>query len=241
MGDEQPGGGGATAPSGPRVEPGGRQGDAPASARRPTLRGIPDLLAAGVALPAGIYLTASAEGGVAMFSAGLFSLGLLLMLLTSGLYHAVTWTSPARLAWMSRLDHAAIFVLIGASYAPFCLATGMARGSLTLWIVWPCALLGALNCLLRPGTQRGLKAALYVLLGVAMVPNTPALYEALPGATFALSLCGGAAYILGACIYVSRWPNPSPRHFGYHEVFHLFVFAGAACHYAAIQDIVTRA
>ena len=47
----------------------------------------------------------------------------------------------------------------------------------------------------------------------------------------------GAAYITGACVYVRRWPNPSPAHFGYHEVFHLFVFAGAAFHYAAIWTI----
>jgi hemolysin III len=208
--------------------------------RRPTLRGIPDLLAACIALPAGIYLTATAQGGLAAFSAAVFSLGLLLMLVVSGLYHAVTW-APRQLAWMSRFDHAAIFVLIGASYAPFCLCTGVAGGPWLLAIVWPAALLGALHCLLRPGTHRALNAALYVLLGVAMVPNTPALFRALPGEAFALSVCGGAAYILGAGIYVTRWPNPSPRHFGYHEVFHLFVFAGAACHYAAIRDIVTRA
>lgn len=212
--------------------------ETPAAARRPTLRGIPDLVAFCVALPAGLYLTASARPGVAMFSAALFSLGLLLMLGTSGLYHAVTW-SPRRLALMSRLDHAAIFVLIGASYAPFCLGTDVPRGPLTLAIVWPATLFGVAQCLFRPGTHRALNATLYVLLGVTMVPNTPALFRVLPGEAFALALCGGAAYILGAVIYVTRWPNPSPRHFGYHEVFHLFVFTGAACHYAAIWNIVT--
>ncbi len=213
--------------------------DEPAPARRPTLRGVPDLVAALVAAPAVVLLVLAAQGGVATLAAGLFGLGLLLMLTTSGLYHAVTW-SPPRLALMSRLDHAAIFVLIGATYAPFCLCADLAHGPLILTIVWSCAALGVGHCLLRPRTHRALNAVLYVLLGVAMVPDTPSLWRVLPGAAFAFSVCGGAAYILGACVYVARRPNPWPRHFGYHEVFHLFVFAGAACHYAAVWDVVTR-
>jgi hemolysin III len=205
---------------------------------RPTLRGIPDLIAAAVALPAGAYLVLCADGALAAFSATVFSLGLLAMLLTSGLYHAVTW-SPSRLAWMSRLDHAAIFVLIGASYTPFCLCTDMPLGPHLLGVVWPCAAFGVLHCLFMEGAHRAVRAALYVLLGVAMAPSTPWLLGALPGPAFAAAVLGGAAYIVGALVYVRRWPNPSPKHFGYHEVFHLFVFAGAASHYVAIWQVVT--
>ena len=206
--------------------------------RRPTLRGVPDLVAAAVALPAGVLLSLRADGGLAAFSAAMFSFGLFCMLLTSGLYHCVTW-SPARLAWMSRLDHAAIFLLIGASYTPFCLATDLPMGPHVLGVVWPCAAFGVIHCLFMEGAHRDVRAALYVLLGVAMVPATPWLARLLPGAAFALALLGGASYILGALVYVRRWPNPSPRHFGYHEVFHLFVFAGAASHYASIREVVT--
>ena len=206
--------------------------------RRPTLRGVPDLVGVCVALPAGLYLSSCATGDRGAFSAVIFSLGLLAMLLTSGLYHAVTW-SPRWLERMSRLDHAAIFVLIAATYTPFCLCTDLPMGPHLLGLVWLGAALGALNCLFGLAAGRAVKAGLYVLLGVAMVPWTPWLFRVLPEAAFAMAVCGGAIYILGAVIYVKRWPNPSPRHFGYHEVFHLFVFGGAACHYAAIWRVVT--
>ena len=206
--------------------------------RRPTLRGIPDVIAFLFAVPAGIWLFLATESVVAAFSAAAFSFGLALMLGTSGLYHAVDWP-PRRLALLSRLDHAAIFVLIGLSYTPFCLCTDMRFGPHLLGVVWAASLIGVLHTLLLPGAHRAIRATLFVLLGVAMVPHTPSLYAVLPGTAFALSLIGGAAYILGACVYVARWPNPSPKHFGYHEVFHLFVFAGAACHYAAIWQLVT--
>jgi len=206
--------------------------------RRPTLRGIPDVVAFLFAVPAGIWLFLATDSALAGFSAAAFSVGLALMLGTSGLYHAVNW-NPRQLAVMSRFDHAAIFVLIGLSYTPFCLCTDMRFGPQLLGGVGAASLIGVLHSLLTSGAHRAIRATLFVVLGVAMVPNTPSLYAVLPGSAFALSVGGGAAYILGACIYVKRWPNPSPKHFGYHEVFHLFVFAGAICHYAAIWQIVT--
>ena len=102
----------------------------------------------------------------------------------------------------------------------------------------PGSLLGAGYNLFRKTVSRTIRAVLYVFLGVAMVPNTLNLYAVLPGDVFLISLLGGALYILGAVVYILRWPNPVPRHYGHHEVFHLFVFAGAACHYAAIWQIV---
>jgi hemolysin III len=206
--------------------------------RRPTLRGIPDVVAFLFAVPAGLWLVFASGTTLGAFSAAAFSVGLALMLGTSGLYHAVNW-NPRQLAVWSRLDHAAIFMLIGLSYTPFCLCTGMAYGRPLLAGVWTASVIGALHSLFASGAHRAIRATLFVLLGVAMVPNTPSLYAALPLTTFGLSLAGGAFYILGACIYVKRWPNPSPKHFGYHEVFHLFVFGGAICHYAAIWQIVT--
>ena len=215
------------------------QGDTSQGAEsRPTLRGIPDLVATGVAIPAGIYLSAHAASGLAAFGAAVFSLGLVAMLLTSGLYHAVTW-SPRRLALMSRLDHAAIFVLIAASYTPFCLCADVPIGPYVLGVAWACGVFGVVHSLFAAAPDRAIRAAFYVLLGVGLSPCVPSLYWVLPGEAFARALGGGAAYILGAGVYVKRWPDPSPRHFGYHEVFHLFVFAGAASHYGAIWRIVT--
>ncbi len=91
------------------------------------------------AVPAGIWLFLATESAVAGFSAAAFSFGLALMLGTSGLYHAVDW-NPRRLALLSRFDHAAIFVLIGLSYSPFCLCTDMSFGPQVLGVVWAASL-----------------------------------------------------------------------------------------------------
>lgn len=204
----------------------------------PTLRGIPDLLAFLVAIPAGILLCASARGGTPTFGAALFSVGLALMLGISGTYHTFKWGPERRLFW-ARLDHAGIFVLIAASYTPFCLSTPLTYGPYILGLAWACSLFGILYVVTRPHASRAIRASIYILLGVLILPNVLGLYHAVPGQTFALLCSGGASYIVGAGVYVARRPNPIPNHFGHHEVFHLFVFAGAACHYAAIWQVVT--
>ena len=167
----------------------------------------------------------------------MFSVGLALMLGTSGLYHTFSWGPHTKDLW-ARLDHAAIYVMISGSYTPFCLATELAGGPILLAFVWIAALLGAAYCLVRPRGSRAIRATIYVLLGVTMIPFAPSLYAAIPPLPFALSLCGGASYIIGACVYVAGWPNPSPRHYGHHEVFHLFVFAGAATHYVVVWQLL---
>lgn len=215
---------------------------APAPTLRPidtptTLRGIPDLLAFLVAVPAGVVLALKARSGLPTLSASVFAAGLALMLGTSGLYHTFAWNPRVKDLW-ARLDHAAIYIMISGSYTPFCLATDLAGGPYLLSVVWVCALLGALYCLLRPRGSRAIRATIYVLLGVMMVPFAPSLYSAIPAFPFVLSLCGGASYIVGACVYVAGWPNPVPRHYGHHEVFHLFVFAGAATHYFVIWQLL---
>lgn len=205
---------------------------------RPSLRGIPDVIAFVCSIPATVILAQHAASALGAFCAIVFGLGLACMLGMSAVYHPIDW-SPPRRAVLARFDYASIYLLIGASYTPFCLATDLAFGPQLLGIVWACSLLGAGYSLFRKHVSRAIRAGVYVFLGVAMVPNVLNLYAAIPGRAFVFSLLGGAAYITGALVYVARWPNPVPRHYGHHEVFHLFVFAGAACHYAAIWEFIT--
>ena len=204
---------------------------------RPSLRGIPDVIAFLCSIPATVILAQHASSALGAFCAIVFGAGLACMLGMSAIYHPVDW-SQERKAVLARFDYASIFLLIGASYTPFCLATDLTFGPELLGVVWAGALLGAGYSLLRKTVSRSIRAGIYVFLGVAMVPNVLNLYEALPAQAFVLSLLGGAAYITGALVYVARWPNPVPRHYGHHEVFHLFVFAGAACHYTAIWEFI---
>lgn len=205
---------------------------------RPSLRGIPDVIAFCVAVPAGIVLAANAETNIGMISSIVFACGLALMLGMSGLYHTINW-GPERFAFLSRCDYASIYLMVGGSYAPFCLCTDLAYGKELLVMVWAGVILGVLLTMFRPHSSRALRAGLYVVLGLGLLPNITNYYAAVSHEVFGLTFAGGASYIIGACVYVAGWPNPIPKHYGHHEVFHAFVFMGAISHYIAIWSLVT--
>lgn len=209
-----------------------------ANPRRPTMRGIPDLIACAVSIPAGIVLLQATQGTLALVTSAVFAASLTLLLLTSGMYHTITWSPSTQAIW-SRFDHAAIFFLIAGTYTPFSLCSDLPMGPHVLGLVWAGALVGAGYCIFRPRGSRTIRATLYVVIGVAMVPFVTDVYASFPPEAFWLCFGGGASYILGAVIYVKKWPNPSPKHYGYHEVFHLFVFGGAIAHYFAVWTFVT--
>jgi len=205
---------------------------------RPSLRGVPDVIMTCVAIPAVILLAVRAQGPWATFSAVSFGIGLVAMLGMSAAYHTPRWTVE-KLTLMRRLDHSAIFLLLAGSYTPFCLTTNLSNGAPLLGFVYACCLLGVARSLIWPRGHRGLRAALFVFLGLVMVPFVPELYAAAGAQVLILAAAGGALYITGAGVYVARRPNPFPRHFGYQEVFHLFVFAALSCHYVAVWQMVT--
>jgi hemolysin III len=132
---------------------------------------------------------------------------------------------------MRRLDHAAIFLLIAGTYTPLAVLL-RGRGEVLLAVVWAGAALGVVRAVAWPRAPRWLAVGLYVLLGWCVVPLVPALHATAGALATALLLAGGAAYTVGAVIYALRRPDPFPRVFGYHEIFHVLVVAAAALHFA---------
>ena len=134
-----------------------------------------------------------------------------------------------------------IFVLIAGTYTPFCLvALDRAWGIPMLALVWTLAGIGALAKIARPDTPRWISVALYIGLGWVGVVAAAPLIAALPPLAIALLLAGGIAYTVGAAIYAARWPDPLPRVFGFHEVFHSLVVAGSGVHFAVVAFFVLR-
>ena len=200
---------------------------------KPLLRGVSHEIAAGVALAGWIVLALVAPPGRARLAANVYGATLLTLFLVSALYHRPTWRPRARLL-MRRLDHSAIFLLIAGTYTPFCLLLPPETGVTILRVVWGGALAGVLQSVLWVRAPKALSAAVYVLLGWVVVPVLPALRAALGAGGLALLAAGGAAYTLGAVVYAVGRPDPFPRVFGYHEVFHALVIAAAACHFAVV-------
>jgi len=202
------------------------------------LRGVSHLVAALGALPAAAWLVSAAGSRLAAVGAGVYGASLVVLFTVSAIYHRVLWTDPRIRSIVGRVDHSAIFLLIAGTYTPFCLLIGPGSGYALLATVWASAALGILLVVFFPRTPKPVRSALYVLLGWLIVPSLPALHAALGGRPFLFILVGGAFYTVGAVVYAARRPDPFPRVFGFHEIFHLLVVAAATCQLFAVHAAV---
>lgn len=204
----------------------------------PRFRGVIHQGAAVVAGAAGVALLGATgwRWPVAVYVASL-----VVMLGTSACFHRGTWSARAQ-AWWQRADHAAIFVAIAGGYTPLC-ALGMAPGPgrTLLAVVWGGAALGVIRALAWPHAPRAVVAGLYVALGWALVLALPAVARGTGVPLLAIILAGGAADTVGAAIYARRWPDPWPRTFGYHELFHALTVIGATAHFGVVAALARTA
>lgn len=156
----------------------------------------------------------------------------------SATYHRGPW-GPVVKARMQRLDHSMIFLMIAGSYTPICLA--VLQGAKAWWllaVVWGGALFGIMTRLLWHSAPRWLFVPMYIALGWVALAIMPDLMARAPAATNWLLVVGGVLYTLGALVFATKWPNPSPRHFGFHEIFHAMTVLAATAHAVAIALVV---
>ncbi|HVP02188.1 MAG TPA: hemolysin III family protein [Solirubrobacteraceae bacterium] len=205
---------------------------------QPRLRGVSHAYAAWAAALAAIALVALAPDALARVGALVYGAGLLALFVCSAMYHR--WRGHPR--WrplLRRIDHSTIFVFIAASYTPVALLVlhGTTQ-ALVLAGVWTGALLGVALAVLWIDAPRGLTAATYLALGWFALLALPQIVSGLPLWPLLLLAAGGLLYSIGALVYATRRPDPWPRVFGYHEVFHAFVIAAAVAHAIAIAGWV---
>ena len=204
--------------------------------QKPLFRGVSHEIAAAFAVAGWVALLRAAPGPRAAAAAAVYGLALTAQFSISALYHRPRWGARARLV-MRRLDHAAIFLLIAGTYTPFCLLLpGGGHGLLAG--VWAGAVAGIVLSVAWPLAPKWLMAALTVGLGWVIVPLLPSLRGAIGASGLWLLGGGGAAYTIGALVYATRRPDPFPRVFGYHEVFHALVILAAVMHYVAVSGVV---
>jgi hemolysin III len=205
---------------------------------KPRLRGVSHEYAFFVSIATGVALIAAASDARARLAASIYAFAVSALLGTSALYHRVTWRPQAR-RWMRRLDHSMIFVMIAGTYTPVALlALTGALANAILIVLWCGALGGVIFKLLWIDAPKWLFAAVYVVLGLV----TAAVFGELPAAIGWLGVIGlalgGLLYVAGAIVYASGRPNPWPKVFGYHEVFHALVLVAAGLQYAVIAFAV---
>jgi hemolysin III len=209
-------------------------GDAIA-AMKPRLRGVSHEWAFFVSLFLGAALILAAKTPKATLAVAIYAVSLSALFGTSALYHRVNWTRPDVRRWMRRLDHSMIFFLIAGTYTPFALL--VLHGALAeaiLVVVWVGAIAGAAVEMVWIDHPKWVAALIYMSLGWVAAVAFPELWSMMGVAGTLLVAAGGLLYTAGAVVYATQRPDPSPRVFGYHEVFHLLVIAAAAAHFAAI-------
>ncbi|GGD14515.1 PAQR family membrane homeostasis protein TrhA [Nocardioides daphniae] len=209
---------------------------------KPHLRGWLHAGTAPVALAAGVTLVALSPTTTTRIASSVFALTALLVFTVSAIYHRGTW-SPRIQKFLQRFDHSNIFLLIAGTCTPFAvlLLDGSDRWTM-LGIVWTGALLGVAMQLWWSNHPRWVSAPIYLALGWApvfffggFIDGAMEYGRAMGIAVMTLVVVGGALYTLGAVVYGTKRPNPSPRWFGFHEVFHTFTILAFVAHYVGVS------
>jgi hemolysin III len=205
----------------------GSPADAPTPAPpRPLLRGWFHALAAAGAVCLTIVLCWQSRSDLPrLLSMLIYGLSLCELYTVSAVYHIGPWSTT----WKRRLralDHANIFIFIAGTYTPLCfnILSGWLRVVL-LAVIWLLAAAGVALTFSRRPVPRIVGTALYIGMGWVALFALPAFLALVPWQATGLLLLGGLLYTIGGGVYARRWPNPYPRVFGYHEVFHLFTIA----------------
>jgi hemolysin III len=206
----------------------------------PRLRGLLHAWAFWFALAAAITLIVVAPDARARVAAVIYGVGLCALFGASATYHR--WRGNPR--WkpiLRRIDHSTIFVFIAASYTPISL---LVLHDPLRWIVlasvWVGALAGVAMSIAWINAPRVLVALCYIAVGWVAVVAMPQLFSARGAAMPVLLLVGGILYSLGAAAYATKRPNPWPRTYGFHEVFHTLVIAAAVVHFVAIAGVIAN-
>lgn len=208
------------------------------TALKPRWRGVLHKWAAPFAFGVGTVLVALAPTRQAAIAGAIYAASLALLLSVSAVYHGYYWT-PGPRNWLRRADHASIFLLIGGTYTPIAmLAIGGNEGHRLLLAIWSGVTLGVLVSMLWPRAPKFIAAGIAVAVGWMIVPYIGTLRRVLDAPELWLIVLGGIAYTVGAVVYAAKRPDPWPRSFGYHEIFHVLVLLAAALHLAAVLLIV---
>jgi hemolysin III len=200
----------------------------------PRLRGVTHAYAFFVAVIAAALLIALTPGGAPRIAATVYGVGLCALFGGSGLYHRWRW-NPRWRPVLRRVDHSTIYLFIAASYTPVGL---LVLSGTVQWVVlitvWSGALAGVTLSVAWINAPRFVCAICYVALGWVAVVAFPQMHAELPTVALVLMGAGGLLYTIGAVIYAAGRPNPWPKVFGFHEIFHVFVILAAITHFVAM-------
>ena len=181
-------------------------------------------------------------GRIYVISIAVYAVSLILLYAASTTYHTFNRSEKINTI-LKKVDHMMISVLIAGSYTPICLLVlGGRTGIILLCIVWGIALVGILIKAFWVYCPRWISSVLYIGMGWTCVLAFTQILNSMSVAAFAWLLAGGIIYTVGGVIYALKLPlfNSRHRYFGSHEIFHLFVMGGSACHFIVMYALYCK-
>lgn len=160
----------------------------------------------------------------------------------SALLHNINWSAHYR-SIMEKLDYTAIFVMIGGSTTPVPMLLFDVYDAICLTVLQTiCFIYGFVNIYVgKISEKRKTRSLTYVLTGLVHVLFLNCYINVLTTYELILVLLLGGMYLLGVVVYAIKWPNPFPKYFGFHEVFHLCCLVSATCTYILNFSVLSRA
>ena len=198
---------------------------------RPTMRGQLHRVFALIGVPAFVVLAVRADNATTRVALVVYGVGVTVMLGVSAVYHSGALGASAK-AILKRVDHVTILFAIAGSYTAITVLALEGSPEVTLLVfVWIAAVVGAAIRMFWLHAPRPIVSAVYLVVGWSALIEIGPLWRGLGITDFILMVAGGALYTSGAVVYALKRPNPSPVHFGFHEVFHALVVTAATVHY----------
>lgn len=204
---------------------------------RDPISGLTHCIAAALAVLATILLILRSVNPVMPWHIVTFSIfggGMILLYTASTLYHWLPLSEDG-IRFLRRVDHSMIFFYIAATYTPICLIPLRGPWGWSLFgVIWGLAVSGICLKVFWITAPRWFSTAIYLAMGWLVLIGVYPLTQNMPLAAFLWLLGGGIVYSIGAVIYALKWPNPIPKKFGFHEIFHIFVIGGSFCHFVVM-------
>ncbi len=197
------------------------------------------LMAIFAAIPL-LIQAAKERDSVYLISLTVYAISMVLLYAASTTYHTFDISKKVNTI-LKKIDHMMIFVLIAGSYTPICLLVlDRNIGIPLLMLVWGIAIVGILIKAFWVYCPKWVSSVLYIGMGWTCVLAFGQMLNGLSRAEFGWLLAGGIIYTIGGIIYALKLPifNMKHKNFGSHEIFHLFVMGGSACHFVVMYLLV---
>lgn len=185
-----------------------------------------------------IKATATTGSPIAIAAVIIFGISMILLYATSATYHMVI-AKESVIAWLRKLDHAMIFILIAGTYTPFCLiALNGTIGWLLFGIVAAIAISGVIFKMVWFDCPRWLSTSLYIVMGWMIIFVAAPLSSNIEPIGMFLLILGGIIYTVGGVIYATEPKFLASKYMGFHEIFHIFILLGTLAHFLSVYFYV---